>query len=186
MRGKRLASMAVVVATGLLSAGACASAATVGGAPVRGQAMSGPVHFSGFSQNSDGPDFTVVLSGAVGDYGPAVSVHPNGTVDPDHTSQLSLRLKKGTFRLSIARLDKAIVTATGRWKNNRTCSFHVMVTAPTPVVAGSGTGQYRGIKGNLTMTVTIDEVDKRPCKAGTSPFVAQLIFLVGSGTVSVR
>jgi hypothetical protein len=185
MRGTRFASMSAVMVAGMLFAGACASAATVGQEAAGRPAVAGTVHFSGFSQNSDGPDFTVVLSGAVGDYGPAVSVHPNGTVDPDHTSQLSLRLKKGTFRLSIARLDKAIVTATGRWKTNRTCSVHATVTAPTPVVAGSGTGLYRGIKGSLTMTVTIDEVDSRPCRAGTSPFVAQLIFLVGSGAVSL-
>jgi len=75
---------------------------------------------------------------------------------------------------------------TSQWKRTRTCSFHANVTAPTPVVAGSGTGLYRGIKGSLTMTVTIDEVDIRPCPGGTSKFLAQLIFLVGSGTVSVR
>jgi hypothetical protein len=166
----------------MMFAAACASAATVSGGAVRG----GTVHFSGFSKNSDGPDFTVVLSGAVGDYGPAVSVHPDGTVDPEHMSQLSLRLKKGSFRLHIARLDKAIVAVTSRWKRTRTCSFHATVTAPTPVVAGSGTGLYRGVKGSLTMTVTIDEVDVKPCPDGTSRFLSQLIFLVGSGTVSFR
>jgi hypothetical protein len=183
----RLASMSAVAVAGVLFAGACASAAT--GTQPRAQAgvpaVSGIVNFSGFSQNSDGPDFAVVLSGAVGDYGPAVSVHPDGTVDPDHTSQLSLRLKKGTFRLSIARLDKAVVAATSRWKTTRTCSFHAAVTAPTPVVAGSGTGLYKGIKGSLTMKVTIDEVDIRPCPGGTSKFLSQNIFLVGSGTVSL-
>jgi hypothetical protein len=185
MRGTRLASMSAILAAGMLFAAACASAATV--APVAGGTAAGsPVHFSGFSQNSDGPDFTVVLSGAVGDYGPAVAVHPNGTVDPDHTSELSLRLKHGSFRLRIAALDKAVVAATGRWKTTRTCSFHATAAAPTPVVAGSGTGLYKGIKGSLDMTVTIDEVDVKPCPDGTSKFVSQLIFLVGSGKVSLR
>jgi hypothetical protein len=131
MRGTRLASMSAVVVAGLLFAGACASAATVGPAAKAAPAVSGPVHFSGFSQNSDGPDFTVVLTGAVGDYGPAVTVFPNGKVDPEHQHQLSLRLKKGSFRLSIARLDRAVVAVTSRWKKTRTCSFHADVTAPT-------------------------------------------------------
>ena len=189
MRGTRFASMSAVVAAGMLFAAACASAATVAPAAGRqasgGPAVSGPVHFSGVSLNSDGPDFTVVLTGAVGDYGPAVTVFPNGKVDPDHKHQISLRLKKGSFRLHLAQLDKAIVAATSRWSTDRTCSFHAIVTAPTPVVAGSGTGLYKGIKGSLTMTVTIDEVDIKPCPGGTSKFLSQNIFLVGSGTVSL-
>ncbi|HET7014973.1 MAG TPA: hypothetical protein VFI65_13745 [Streptosporangiaceae bacterium] len=193
MRRMRFAWMPAVVVAGVVFAAACASAATVAPTAVAsaaGPVAAGPVagagavHFSGFSQNSDGPDFTVVLSGAVGDYGPAVTVRPNGTVDPEHKSQMSLRLKKGSFRLRIARLDEAIVAVTSRWKRTRTCSFHATVTAPTPVVAGSGTGLYKGIRGSLTMTVTIDEVDVKPCPDGTSRFLSQLIFLVGSGTVS--
>jgi hypothetical protein len=186
MRGMRFASMTAVVVAGMMVAAACASAATVAPAGAAGgpAASAGAVHFSGFSQNSDGPGFTVVLTGAVGDYGPGVTVHPNGTADPEHKSQMSLRLKKGSFRLSIVRLDKAIVAVTSRWSQNPTCSFHASVTAPTPVVAGSGTGSYMGIKGSLTMTVTIDEVDVKPCPGGTSRFRWQLIFLVGSGTVS--
>lgn len=184
MRGTRLASMSIVAVAGMLFAGACT--ATASGAAARGQTTtSGPVHFSGFSLNSDGPDFRVLLTGVVGDYGPAVTVFPNGKVDPEHQHQISLRLKKGSFRLHFTRLNKAIVAVTSRWTKNPTCSFHANVTAPTPVVAGSGTGLYKGIKGSLTMTVTIDEVDVRPCPGGTSKFVSQNIFLVGSGTVSL-
>src|SRR6185437_5335464 len=150
MRGMRFASMAAVVVAGVVFAAACASAATVAPAAAGRLAAGGPaagaVHFSGFSQNSDGPDFTVVLTGAVGDYGPAVTVDPNGRVGPEHKSQMSLRLKKGSFRLHIVRLDKAIAAVTSRWTRTRTCSFHATVMAPTPVVAGSGTGLYKGIK----------------------------------------
>ena len=55
-----------------------------------------------YSINSDGPDFRAVVTGAVGDYGPAVTVHPDGTVDPSHSSELELKLTAGSFRLSIA------------------------------------------------------------------------------------
>lgn len=53
-----------------------------------------------------------------------------------------------------------------------------------PVVAGSGTGSYRGISGSFALTVTIDEVDVKPVCNGTSKFLSQVILLAGSGTVS--
>jgi hypothetical protein len=58
------------------------------------------------------------------------------------------------------------------------------VTAATPIVAGSGTGSYRGISGTFTVTATIDEIDVKPVCDGTSPFRAQVVFMVGSGTMS--
>jgi hypothetical protein len=61
----------------------------------------------------------------------------------------------------------------------------VTVAAATPVVAGSGTGSYRGIGGNLHMTATIDEVDAaKPVCNSTSKPLAQVILLTGSGKVS--
>src|ERR1022692_280978 len=195
MRSKRLVSMfAVAVSAVVLLAGGCASAATNPPAtnpPAAGvtsaaktSAADGTVHFIGYSKNSDGPDLTAILTGAIGDYGPAVTVHPNGTVDPEHTSELRLGLKKGSFRLNIASLDKRIVSISSHWPSTPTCSFHLSVSDATPIVAGSGTGAYRGIGGSVNMTVTIDEVDVRPCPTGTSGFLSQLIFLVGSGTLS--
>jgi hypothetical protein len=183
------------VSAGALVLGGCASPAAQGpaasrtvakvpladnmsaGAPTAG----GTVHVIGYSKNSDGPNFTVIVTGAIGDYGPAVTVHPDGT---EHSSQLRLDLKHGSFRLSIAKLDKRLMRADSKWRSNPTCSFHVGVTAATPVVAGSGTGWYRGISGSLDMSITIDEVDVKPCPGGTSPFISQLIFLAGSGRVS--
>ena len=47
-----------------------------------------------YSINSDGPDFRAVVTGAVGDYGPAVTVHPDGTVNPSHSSDLELKLHR--------------------------------------------------------------------------------------------
>jgi hypothetical protein len=190
MHRKLLVSMiAVVACAGALLMGGCATAATqapaaAGTSAVTTTAAGGPVHIIGYGQNSDGPDFTVILTGAIGDYGPAVTVHPNGTIDPEHTSELSLGVRDGSFRLNIASLDKEIISVNSHWRSNRTCSFHLSVSAATPIVAGSGTGSYRGISGNLSTTVTIDEVDVKPCPGGTSRFLAQLIFMVGSGTVS--
>jgi hypothetical protein len=190
MRSKRLASMfAIAASAGALVAAGCASGATktlaAGSTSVtRTATAGGTVHFVGYSKNSDGPHFTVILTGAIGDYGPAVTVHPNGTIDPEHSSELKLGLRKGSFRLNIASLDKKIVSVTSHWRSTPTCSFHLSVTAATPVVAGSGTGSYRRIRGKFNMIVTGDEVDVKPCHGGTSRFLSQLIVLIGSGTVS--
>ena len=190
MHIKRIASVFAIAASAgaLLAAGSAAAAtqspAAGAASAIRTTAASGAVHFIGFSQNSDGPDFTVILTGAVGDYGPAVTVHPNCTVDPEHSSELRLRLRNGSFRLNIANLDKKVIFADTHWPSySRTRSFYLSVTAATPIVAGSGTGSYRGISGSITMTVTIGEVDKTHANG---PFLAQLIFFTGSGSVSLR
>jgi hypothetical protein len=142
-------------------------------------------HIIVYSINSDGPDFRAIVTGAVGDYGPAVTVHPDGTVDPEHTSEMELRLTHGSFRLGIAGLDAKIVNAYHHWPSNAsTCSGSISFTLPVPVVAGSGTGSYRGISGSFTVTVMIYEVDVKPVCDGTSKFLSQVILMAGSGTVS--
>ncbi len=117
-------------------------AATMTRAPIP---AGGKAHIIVYSINSDGPDFQAIVSGAVGDYGPAVTVYPDGKVDPQHTSDIELILTRGTFRLSIAALDKKFVEATSHEPiYPRTCSDFISVTAGVPVVPGSGTGAYRG------------------------------------------
>ena len=101
MRTKRLAP-ALALAAALTVAG-CASPATSTTAATTATttAAAGTTHLIFYSVNSDGPAFQAILTGEIGDFGPAVSVYPNGQVDPDHNSDLSLRLTRGSFRLSI-------------------------------------------------------------------------------------
>ena len=192
---RRAAALALAALVGTLASLGCASATTAttvapaapaapAAAPAA-PATSRTAHIMAYSIDSDGPDFQVIVTGAVGDWGRAVSVYPDGAVDPDHTSELSLKLNRGSFRLSIARLDAEIVGAYRHWPSNPgTCSGNIAVTAATPIVTGSGTGSYRGISGTFTVTATIDEIDVKPVCDGTSPFRAQVVFMVGSGTVS--
>jgi hypothetical protein len=166
-----------LTAVGLLVVSGCAPATE---AAVKG----GTARLIAYSINSDGPRFRAILTGAVGDYGPAVTVHPDGTVDPEHTSEMELRLRHGSFRLGIAALDRKIVNAYRHWPSNQaTCSGTIAVTARLPVVAGSGTGSYRGITGGFLATITISEVDDKPCD-GTGKFLSQVIMLTATGTVS--
>jgi hypothetical protein len=162
------------------------AAETASGAPTAHHR--GPEHLTAYTDN-DGPTETVIATGTIGDYGKAVSVHPDGTVDPEHDSELSLQLSHGTFRLNVAALDKAFTQAFARDfpTNAATCSGSFAVTQQVPVIAGSGTGAYKGVGGSFTLTVTLDEVDKtsaaQPCN-GTAPFLSQAIVVSGPGTIT--
>ncbi|WP_037605043.1 hypothetical protein [Streptacidiphilus rugosus] len=188
VRGPAAAVAAAALLLGVLAVAGCSSAA---GAPTKASASAAAgsaVHLTAYSDN-DGPTEAVVLTGAIGDYGQAVSVHPDGSVDPDHSGQLSLRLGHGAFRLDIAAMDRAFVAAMAeRFPTNRTtCSGSVAVTERVPVVSGSGTGAYRNVSGSFTLTLTLDEVDRagagRPCD-GSSAFLGQAIVITGPGSVT--
>ena len=192
MRTTRFTSMLAIAAfAGALVAGGCASAAT--GAPAAATASaraaavtSGTANIMIYGVNTDGAYLHAIVSGVIGDYGPAVSIYPNGTVDPGHTSEMVLRLIRGSFRIRIAALIKAFGKVTSHEPiYPKTCSDLMSATAATPIVAGSGTGAYRGIHGSFSVTLTGNEVEARPCGPNRpSAFRSQLLTAAGSGTVS--
>jgi hypothetical protein len=192
MRKNRLMSVLTLAACGVLLTGGCVSAATgaqaATAAPAKARAAAaagGTANIMIYGVNTDGAYFHAIVSGVIGDYGPAVSIYPDGKIDPAHNSEMELRLTHGRFRLSIAALDKAFVKATSHEPiYPKTCTDLVRVTATTPIVAGSGTGAYRGIRGSFPVTITLNEVEARPCQPSPGAFLAQLITVAGSGTVS--
>ncbi|WP_143765440.1 hypothetical protein [Catenulispora acidiphila] len=186
---KKLLAVTTATATlGVLAVLGC-SAATASAKPAASEAAaaSTAAHMTAFTTD-DGPTEQVTLAGAVGDYGQAVSVNPDGSVNPEHDSQLELRLQHGTFRLDIAGIDKAFVAAMGsRFPTApATCSGTISVTQRVAVVKGSGTGAYRGASGDFTLTITLDEVDKptagKPCD-GSEAFLNQTIITAGPGNI---
>jgi hypothetical protein len=190
-RNRFTAMLAIAAFAGALVAGGCASAAT--GAPAAAAASaraaavtSGTANIMIYGVNTDGAYLHAIVSGVIGDYGPAVSIYPNGTVDPEHTSEMVLRLIRGSFRIRIAALIKAFGKVTSHEPiYPKTCSDLMSATAATPIVAGSGTGAYRGIHGSFSVTLTGNEVEARPCGPNRpSAFRSQLLTAAGSGTVS--
>jgi hypothetical protein len=179
------ALLAAGTLVGCTAAASQASTSTSTSNAVAVTASTGTAHIAIWSVNSDGPDFRAILTGAVGDYGPGVTVHPNGSVDPTHTSELELNLSHGSFRLSIAKLDAAFVRAVIHWPYDAaTCSIQGAVTGTAPIVAGSGTGAYRGITGGFTLTISLDEVYvKGPTCSETTAFRSQFILIAGTGSV---
>lgn len=147
-------------------------------------ATSGKANIMIYAVNTDGAYWHTIISGVIGDYGAAVSIYPDGQVDSAHNSELDLRLTHGSFRLSIAALDKKFVTAAAHEPvYPKTCTDLVSVTGTTPIVPGSGTGAYRGVRGSFPVTLTLNEVEARPCQPSPGAFRAQLITVAGSGTI---
>jgi hypothetical protein len=137
-----------------------------------------------YSVNTDGAYFQAIVSGAIGDYGSTVSVDTDGNVDPSHNGTMELRLTQGSFALSAAALNEAFVKVGNQEPiYPPTCTDLISVTGITPIVAGSGTGAYRGIRGSFSVTLTLNEVEARPCQPNPGALRAQLITMAGSGTV---
>ena len=189
-RNRVAAMLAIAAVAGALVTGGCVSAATMPPAAAAASARAaaatgGTANIMIYGVNSDGAYWHAIVSGVIGDYGPAVSIDPNGQVDPAHNSELDLRLTHGSFRLSIAALDKKFVKAAAHEPvYPKTCTDLISVTGTTPIVAGSGSGAYGGIRGSFPVILTLNEVETRPCRPSPGAFRAQLITVAGSGTIS--
>ncbi|MFG2793834.1 hypothetical protein [Streptomyces sp. NPDC048419] len=178
---------AVVGAVVLAGCGSSGTPGRSGSAPVASSSGAGSrtVNLVAYSHD-DGPTSSVILTGAIGDYGSAESVTPGGAVDSDHRGDLQVRLTRGSFRIHVADIDKQLVTAFASFPPNRTtCSGNVVAAGPAPVVRGSGTGSYRGLTGTFRLTMTIAEVDARTHCTPSSAFLKQAVVTAGSGSVSL-
>jgi hypothetical protein len=173
--GSPIAGVALGATTGTVAAAA-------GHAPAAGGTR-GVANLVIYSINSDGPYFQAIVSGAIGDYGPAVTVLPDGKVDPEHTSDMELELRHGTFRLYIGAIASKFRAQTAHEPLfPKTCSDYFRVSASVPIVAGSGTGSYRGVSGTFSLTLVGNEDQvSPPCQLGIA---RQILLLTGSGTVS--
>ena len=188
-RNRVAAMLAIAAVAGALVTGGCVSAATKPPAAATASARAaaatgGTANIMIYAVNTDGAYWHAVMSGVIGDYGPAVSIYPDGQVDPAHNSELDLRLTHGSFRLSIAALDKKFVKAAAHEPvYPRTSTDLITVTGTTPIVAGSGTGAYLGVRGSFPVTLTLNEVEAKPCQPSPGAFRAQLITVAGSGAI---
>jgi hypothetical protein len=104
-------------------------------------------------------------------------------------------LAHGTFKGNqvafLTALDKAFSSSA---PNPSNCSVWVSATATAPIVAGSGTGAYKGITGSFKATGTAAVVwpkytsgkKKGQCNfSGSAPTLKQGLVVLGSGTVSL-
>ena len=110
---------------------------------------------------------------------------PNGTVVQQY-NRLDVEVTHGSFQLKIAGLGQSLVSAADQLPTDlATCSGVEIVTATTPIVAGSGTGAYKGISGSFKLIVTDNEVAAWPkCPRTGQTLLTQSEFVIGSGVVS--
>ena len=192
MKNTRFA-VATALAGALTLAGCTAAAASSTAAAGTAQAgagnpasVPGLTHVIAYSINTDSPVLTSVVSGAIGDYGPAEEVSPGSTGVSAHGGELELKLTRGTFRLNIADIDTKFIEGTSHEPVfPRTCSTYVSVSDAVPIVSGSGTGTYQGIAGTFAMTLTLNEVHNSPCTTSVS-ILRQVIVLSGAGKITTR
>lgn len=179
----------VVTLVGCTAATASSTAATSGttkAAAGNPASLPGLTYVTAYSINTDNPTLTSVVSGAIGDYGPAVEVSPGSTGVSAHGGELELKLARGTFRLNVADIDKKFIEGTSHEPVfPRTCSTYVSVSDAVPIVPGSGTGTYQGIAGTFAMTLTLNEVHNSPCTTSVS-ILRQVIVLSGAGKIAKR
>jgi hypothetical protein len=193
MKNTRFAIVAALAGAltlaGCTAATASSTAATPGTAKAGAgnpASLSGLTHVIAYSINTDNPVLTSVVSGAIGDYGPAEEVSPGSTGVSAHGGELELKLTRGTFRLSIADIDTKFIEGTSHEPVfPGTCSTYVSVSDAVPIVPGSGTGTYQGIAGTFAMTLTLNEVHDRPCSTSLS-ILRQVIVLSGAGQITTR
>lgn len=185
MRGKLIAALTITAACTLpyVATAAPAPAAT----PAR-PGGGGTVHLIDYTDN-DGAATTAVLTGAIGDLGEGISVSPDGALSTEHT-ELNLTLSQGTFRLDIAAIDKKFLTAAGTvpfQHGPKSCSGFMTVNGTAPIIAGSGTGAYRGVHGTFQLTMTANEVDapttNNRCDV-TGAMIGQVIVTEGTANIS--
>lgn len=176
------------VAKVALAAAALASMLIIGSvAAAAGKPAGGKVQV--FVSQQKGARAKIMITGAIGDYGQTISVDKNGKVDQNGDFQ-KVNLKKGTFEVDATALDKKL-SAAGPKVNPANCSLLLSETAKTKVF--NGTGLYKGIKGNVKITVTFAGIaprftsgpNKGKCNFGQNVRpLSQYQSISGSGNVS--
>jgi hypothetical protein len=110
-----------------------------------------------FSSSVSGARAPITFTGAIGDYGTAISHDKNGKPDPNGTYE-KMVLQHGTFIVDASALSQAFQHAQPQF-NQTNCSFLLKVTGPGRI--SSGTGAYAGISGTITIDFTIAGIATR-------------------------
>jgi hypothetical protein len=176
--GKRAAAIGVAGVLCCIIGGASALAATVSGSP-----KAGTIHVFVNPGNGQG-NGQMLITGAIGDFGTTHKSTQGGKVYSDAT------LREGTIVFDLTALN-AKSNSVNPPVNKRTCSASFSVTAPVPIV--KGTGLYANISGTIKITESFGFLasrftsgpNKGKCNFSNSAQpLAQMGSVHGSGTVS--
>lgn len=171
-----LASLAILATAVLAAWGALASAA--------GTRAAGKVHVYEADTKDAGNRGTIIVTGAITDHG------------TDHQAVAGggkfnkLVLSKGSFEINVGGLTSGLGKKLHSLPlNPKTCASGGSATAQVPIVKGSGTGAYRGIRGAFEATATEAYIDPRlkngKCDTSATHYPGVLM-AKASGTVSYK
>jgi hypothetical protein len=169
---KRNAKLLVPVAV----AGAAALAASGGLAWADGGSSGGEVHIYEADTALDGSLGTVIVTGAITDYGTDNQGYGGDGIN-------LIQLSKGSFEINVNGVGNQLASLP---VDPKTCSSDGSATAPVPIVAASGTGAYKGISGTFNTTSAAASILPRlngKCNANATQYPGVLI-ANGAGTVS--
>jgi len=125
-----------------------------------------------------------LITGAIGDYGKAISETASGKVDPNGNFE-KVTLKRGGFVIDATALNKKLNHSKPQI-NKTTCS--VVFGGTGSGVLEDGTGAYAGISGKLAITVTFAGITPKTAKgcnlANNAPVYGQYQSITGTGQVS--
>ena len=140
-----------------------------------------------FVTPGNGAAATILITGAIGDYGKTLTIDKNGKTD-SNGNYVKMTLQKGMIELNSSTLNtKANSSRPTLYK--ATCSAQLSVTGP--VTPFNGTGLYKGITGTLNITETYAFIaplstsgeNKGQCNLSAQP-ISEYSSITGSGTVS--
>jgi hypothetical protein len=170
----------------LVAVGALVGAASAFGATPAASPSGGTVRV--FADPGNGTIGTIVITGAIADYGKTLSMDKNGKPNPNGNF-VRFTLKHGTFEGDVTTFNKQTATAPGTF-TVATCSFSFAGTGP--VTLFNGTGRYKGISGRVTVTVNFAGIsgrytsgkNKGKCiKSDKVQPLAEYGSIIGKGTV---
>jgi hypothetical protein len=125
----------------------------------------------------------ILITGAIGDYGTAISQNAQGKVSPNGTYE-NVKLQHGGFIVNATELNNKISHAKPTI-NKTNCS--VMIRATGPTFVGNGRGAYKGISGTVRITVTFAGVAPKTANgcnlSSNAPLHGMYQSITGSGTV---
>jgi len=173
-----LALPALALLPAAANAGTGAATVTPTGGPIAIQATTG-----------NGPTGKIVIAGAIGDWGNALTIDKTGKPD-ENGNYVKVTLQKGSFEIDSTALNKKTANPHPQVASDTTCSVSAGGTAP--VTFFNGTGLYQGIAGTANVTLTFTGVGHRyasgphkgQCEhSDNGPPLAMLGSVLGRGTV---
>jgi hypothetical protein len=177
--GGRCAAIAGIVLAVVM---ACAAGASGAGMPAGGKVKV-------FATPKGNVYGTIVITGAIGDYGKTTTIDKNGKPD-GNGNYVKIALQKGTFEVDSTKLN-AISNKAQPDFDKATCSYSFSATAPVKLF--NGTGLYEGLKGSVNITLNFGFVGadyktgphKGQCNTNmNAPTIAQYGSISGTGSVS--